>query len=130
MLTDEESDHTGLTYPGLVDDVRVDGPGVEITFPNETSRIMRFANADVAPNALTIGLYHPCHHKMCAVARGAGYEIDVEQPSKWRDLPILPIMGCLAQGASIGKVASGCETSLTLDTQLTGTSSWLAVGLT
>jgi hypothetical protein len=96
LLSGEESERPGLTYPGLVENGWVDGPGVEITPAGGDPWVARFAGADVSPNALTIGLYHPCPYKLCIIAHGAGYEVNVERPSDWRELPLVPIMGCLA----------------------------------
>ena len=96
LLREDEARKPGLTYPGLVADAWVDGLGVEIVPEEGAPWVARFANGDVSPNALTVGLYHPHAHKMCIVARGAGYVIDVDEPSDWAELPLVPIMGGLA----------------------------------
>lgn len=95
MLLGDAANSPGLTYPGLVRHAWVDGPAVEIMPADGEPWVARFANADLSPNGITVGLYHPCESKLCAVARGAGYVIDVENPVDWTTIPIMPIMGGL-----------------------------------
>ena len=96
VLKEEEIDRVGLTYPGLVHDAWVKGLGVEIVPAEGTSWIARFASSQLSPNALTVGLYHPNPRKLCVLAGGAGYEVDVEERTNWALIPLSPIMGVIA----------------------------------
>jgi hypothetical protein len=83
-------------YPGAIPDARVDGVGIEFFPGNGDPWFATFARGNISPNSANFAGAHPNGTHAIVVSKGEGYIVNVSDPIDWKEIPILPIMGVLA----------------------------------
>ncbi len=85
-------------YPGGYPNCQVDGPVFEVVPHKDKCQLWvgSFAWGELSPNAASGVFSCPSKSELLVVARGEAYIVNVNDPSKYLHLKLLPVMGVLA----------------------------------
>ncbi|MDG2519388.1 hypothetical protein [Lysobacter soli] len=80
-------------YPGAETNAWVPGIAVRVTSASGAEWLGRFMQGEESPNGVDLCCIHPDGQRLVVVARGSGYVVAPENPSRWEEVPIRPILG-------------------------------------
>lgn len=89
----DSSDLITYSYPGALENKWVEGVMLEIYPKNREPWIGCFSGGSISPNAINFCCTHPDRISICVVAKGEGYLVNVDDPKKFGEIPLNPIMG-------------------------------------
>ena len=106
LFEDSDESLECFAYPGALQDRWVAGLSLRVDPRSREPWVGHFLAGNESPNAIILYCDHPDGNHLVAVSKGVAYIVDIEQPEKWSEISLRPIMGmCISLVASQRRIS-------------------------